>query len=81
MAQDIHAGSAEIAANAGQLKRSLSDLGSIGDQFATKMVSAFDQVAVKGKSLEATVKSLALSFSDLALKAALKPLESPASKH
>lgn len=76
MANSIHTASAEIAASGEQLKRSLGDIGSLGDQFAGKLITAFDQVAVKGKKLEDTVKALALSFSDLALKSALKPLES-----
>jgi phage-related minor tail protein len=66
----------ELAASADQLQSSLQGMGSLGDQFASKLVTAFDQVAAKGKTLEATVKSLAQSFSDLALKAALKPLTS-----
>ena len=76
MTHSVHIATAEIAASAGQLKSSLDGIGSLGDQFSAKLVNAFEQVAVKGKSLESTVKSLALSFSDLALKAALKPLES-----
>jgi len=76
MTHGIHTATAEIAASTDQLKSSLQGIGSLGDQFASKLVNAFDQVAVKGKSLDATVKSLAVSFADLALKAALKPLES-----
>ena len=76
MTNNIHTATSEIAASAEQLKSSLNGIGTLGDQFAAKLVNAFDQVAVKGKSLESTVKSLALSFADLALKAALKPLQS-----
>jgi len=72
----IHIVTSEIAASTDQLQNSLQGMGSLGDQFASKLVGAFDQVAAKGKSLDATVKSLAQSFSDLALKAALKPLTS-----
>jgi phage-related minor tail protein len=72
----VQAATSEIAASAGQLQSSLQGIGTLGDQFASKLVNAFDQVAVKGKSLDSTVKSLAQSFSDLALKAALKPLTS-----
>lgn len=75
MPNTVQAATAEISASSEQLKRSLSDMGSLGDQFAGKLVGAFEQVAVKGKKLEDTVKSLALSFSQLALKSALKPLE------
>ena len=76
MPHDIHSRTAEISASADSLKSSLDGIGSLGDQFSSKLVNAFDQVAVKGKTLDATVKSLALSFADLALKAALKPLTS-----
>ena len=76
MSNNVHSATAEIAASTDQLKSSLDGIGALGDQFASKLVSAFDQVAVKGKTLDATVKSLALSFADLALKAALKPLTS-----
>ena len=72
----VHSATSEIAASTEQLQSSLHGIGSLGDQFASKLVTAFDQVAVKGKDLDSTVKSLALSFSDLALKAALKPLTS-----
>lgn len=75
MNHDIHAATAEIAASGEQLKRSLSDLGSLGDQFASRMVGAFEKVAVRGKKLEDVVKSLIQSFAELALKAAMKPLE------
>ena len=76
MSNDIHTATAEISSSTKQLHSSLDGIGAIGDQFASKLVNAFDQVAVKGKTLDATVKSLALSFADLALKAALKPLTS-----
>jgi len=72
----VHIATSEVAASTDQLQTSLQGIGSLGDQFASKLVGAFDQVAVKGKALDSTVKSLALSFSDLALKAALKPLTS-----
>ena len=70
MTHSIHTATSELAASTDQLKNSLNGIGSLGDQFAAKLVNAFDQVAVKGKSLESTVKSLAQSFADLALKAA-----------
>jgi len=73
---NIHAATGEIAASTGQLQSSLDGMAALGDQFSSKLVNAFEQVAVKGKNLESTIKSLAQSFSDLALKAALKPLTS-----
>ena len=76
MTRSIHTATSEIAASTDQLKSSLNGIAGLGDQFASKLVGAFEQVAIKGKSLETTIKSLALGFADLALKAALKPLES-----
>jgi phage-related minor tail protein len=76
MPTTLQAASAEIAANAEQLRGSLNGMASLGDQFSSRLVNAFEQVAVKGKSLESTIKSLGASLAELALKAALKPLES-----
>ncbi len=65
----------EIAASSDQLKSTLNDMGSLGDQFASRLINSFEQVAVRGKKLEDVVKSLGQSLAQLALKAALKPLE------
>ena len=66
----------EIAASSDQLKSTLNDMGSLGDQFASRLINSFEQVAVRGKKLEDVVKSLGQSLAQLALKAAMKPLES-----
>lgn len=47
----------------------------VGRQFSTALISAFDGVAIKGRSLGDVFKSLALSLSNIVLKAALRPLE------
>jgi phage-related minor tail protein len=65
-----------VAADTEALKRSLEETARIGDQFAARLTSAFEQVAVKGRGLDDVVRSLALSLSNLALGAALKPLQS-----
>jgi hypothetical protein len=67
---------AESRASADELKQSLDDLERIGDRFAARMVNAFEAVAIKGKNLDGVIKSLALSLSDMALDAALKPFQS-----
>ena len=46
-----------------------------GRQFSSALVTAFDGIAVKGKGLGDVMKSLALSLSNMVLKAALKPLD------
>ncbi len=75
MPTTIQSATAEIAASGEQLKLSLDAMGSLGDQFASRLINSFEQVAVRGKKLEDVVKSLGQSLAQLALKAALKPLE------
>lgn len=65
----------DAATRADDLKRALTELGSVGDQFASKLINSFEQVAVRGKKLEDVVKSLGLSLAQLALNAAMKPLQ------
>lgn len=52
--------------------RSASD---IGRQFSNSLINAFEGIAVKGKSLGDVLRKLALDLSELAIKAAFKPLE------
>ena len=47
----------------------------IGKQFGTALGTAFDGLALKGKSLGDTVRTLGQSLSQIAFKAAFKPLE------
>ncbi len=58
------------------LERSMAELERVGERFAAKMVDAFEAVAIRGKSLDGVFRSLALSLSDMALDAALKPFQS-----
>ena len=55
-------------------KRELAELNRLGRQFSTTMVSAFEGIAVRGKGVNEVLRSLALSLSNLVLKAALRPL-------
>ncbi len=64
-----------VTADTEPLRQALEETGRLGDQFAARLVNAFEQVAVKGRGLDDVVQSLALSFSSLALGAALKPLQ------
>jgi phage-related minor tail protein len=72
----IETWSVDVTANTAPLRAALTDMSRLGDQFASKLVNAFEAVAIRGKKLEDVVKSLALSLSEMALKAALKPIES-----
>jgi phage-related minor tail protein len=65
-----------LTADTEALKRSLEETSRLGDQFAARLAVAFEQVAVKGRDLDDVVRSLAASLSNLALGAALKPLQS-----
>ncbi|MFT4278931.1 MAG: phage tail tape measure protein [Rhodopseudomonas sp.] len=57
-----------------QLTTKTQALSSEAKGFARAMTSAFSQAVTGGKQFEDVLKSLALKVSDLALKAALKPL-------
>lgn len=65
----------EVDANIDGLERSLDEAARVGERFAGKLVSAFDAVVVRGRSVESVVKDLALGLSKLALGEALKPLQ------
>ena len=58
-----------------RLQASLQNADRLGAKFARTLTSAFEDVAVRGRKLDDVVKSVALNLSQMALKAALKPLE------
>lgn len=64
-----------ISADTTPLKRSLMDAEYLGRRFGASLMQAFEGIALKGKSLGDVLKSLALSLSNIVLKAALRPLE------
>ena len=57
------------------LKAEFTHTGLAGKQFASAIGTAFEGLALKGKSLSDTVRTLAQSFSQIAFRAAFKPLE------
>ncbi|NOT71298.1 MAG: phage tail tape measure protein [Hyphomicrobium sp.] len=57
------------------LEQSLFDAERMGKRFSSNLLTAFDAVAFKGKSLGDTFKSLALSMSNMVVKAAFAPLQ------
>lgn len=63
-----------IDADTTQLRQGLNDASRLGRQFSNSLVTAFEGIAVKGKSVSDVVRGLALSLSQLVLKAALRPL-------
>lgn len=66
--------SVKITADTSDLQTALTSTTRLGRQFSTTLVSAFDDIAVKGKNVGDVFKSLALNVSNLALKSALQPL-------
>jgi phage-related minor tail protein len=57
-----------------EMERSLNELDRLGRRFSLTLAGAFADIAVKGKGLNDVLRSLALSLSQLVLKAALRPL-------
>lgn len=58
------------------LSQTMSDLEARSQRFGTALSSALKSAVVDGKGLESVLTSLATRLSDIALSAALKPLES-----
>jgi phage-related minor tail protein len=65
-----------VTADTSDLEEKLATTSRLGRQFSNALVSAFNDIAIKGKSVGDVLKSLALNISQLALKAALQPLTS-----
>lgn len=68
--------SVAISADTTAFRNSLDDLSKRANSFSTAIGRAFSDAVVGGKDLDDVLKKLALRFSDIALSAALKPLES-----
>ena len=64
-----------VAADTSGLRNELQRTALIGRQFSRSMISAFDGIAVQGRSLGDVVRNLGLSLSRMVLNAAMKPLD------
>ncbi len=64
-----------VDADTTPLQSELKAVQGLGRQFSASLVTAFDGLTVKGKSFGDVLRSLALSLSDMVLKAALRPLD------
>lgn len=64
-----------VDADTSRLQTELRAATSLGRQFSNTLINAFEGIAIKGRSVGDVLRSLALSLSNLVLKAALKPLE------
>lgn len=64
-----------INADTTKLSSELRHAASLGRQFSSSLVGAFDNIAIKGRNVGDVLRTLALRLSDIVLKAALRPLE------
>jgi len=64
----------KCVADTRQVQEEFGKLNTLGRQFSSVFVNAFDAVAVKGKALTDVLRSMALSLSSMVVKAAFKPL-------
>lgn len=64
-----------VDADTAPLEEQLKVATGLGRQFSSALINAFEGIAIKGRSLGEVLKSLALSLSNMVLKAAFRPLE------
>jgi phage-related minor tail protein len=75
MPEPIETWTVAINADTTELQQELAKASGYGRQFGRALTSAFEGIALRGKSLGEVLRSLALSLSRMALQAAFKPLE------
>lgn len=63
-----------LSLDTSQAQRAMEDMERLGRRFSSTLTRAFVDLAAKGKGLDEVFRSLALSLSQLVLKAALRPL-------
>jgi phage-related minor tail protein len=63
-----------IDADTSPLEQQLADCARLGTRFGNTLGNAFSDLLIRGKSFGDVLRNLALRLSDLALKAAFKPL-------
>ena len=64
-----------VSADTSALREELQRTSTVGRQFSRAMISAFDGIAIRGRSLGDVLRSLALSLSRMVLNAAMKPID------
>jgi phage-related minor tail protein len=72
---DLDATSTTATANVAQLSQTITEVSQASALLSKSLTSAFDQIVLKGKSASDVFGSLALSLSEMALKAAFQPLQ------
>lgn len=78
MDQPIETWNVRVDADTSDLQKELNVAAASGRQFSRAMTTAFSGIAIQGKSLTDTVRTLALSLSQMTLQAAMKPLQQAA---
>lgn len=64
-----------IDADTSALKSELRHAASLGRQFSSTLIGAFEGIAIKGRNVSDVLRGVALRLSEIVLKAALRPLE------
>jgi phage-related minor tail protein len=64
-----------VSADTSALRTELQRTSLVGRQFSRSMISAFEGIAIQGRSLGDVVRSLGLNLSRMVLSAAFKPLD------
>ncbi len=64
-----------VAADTTEFEAELKRTAQLGRQFSTALTTAFEGIALKGRSLTDVMKGLALSLSRMVLQTAFKPLD------
>jgi phage-related minor tail protein len=64
-----------VTADTSAMREELQRTSAVGRQFSRAMISAFDGIAIRGRSLGDVLRGLALALSRMVLSAALKPLD------
>ena len=64
-----------IDADTSALSSELRHAASLGRQFSSTLIGAFEGIAIKGRNVSDVLRGVALRLSEIVLKAALRPLE------
>jgi phage-related minor tail protein len=75
MDQPIETWTVAVTADTSSLQQELANAARYGRQFSAALMTAFEGVALRGKSLGDVLRALALSLSRMTLHAAFRPLE------
>ncbi len=75
MEQTVETWNVRIKADTSELQENLAEASSAGRQFGRALSTAFQSVALQGKGVSDTLRSLAMTLSKTALSTALKPME------